>query len=816
MSLSRRQKWMLIAAALCFTALVAAAVLVHYVPVYVETRLLPRLAAQAGFDLQTLNIRRVGWRALDGGPIRLTLGGRPFLVIDAVQIDYSPLSLARKQIRSVVLSGLRLEISLNDQGTAIEGFTGGVPASAASKAPVTLADLETVMAIGLEHLALRHAAVILHWRSRTFYFPMNLEFTTQRPASGQMDLKAQWVLRRNPIDFSCHLDTRANTWALYATGPGLRLETWADLLALAGPVSAAGQVDLEAELQGAMLPVAIGSLSSQIRLSRTQIGVPQAMVKNGLHADQNDQALIVTITKTQDKPWLWSAGPLWIDGPLPVQIPQLEGQVAQAPQGWTADATVQTQFPQGLIQCPRVTLHAEWSSAEGGQVQARVEFPEAKITHDQVLVVLPQNRIDARLHRNGDAAWALSAALISQNGHLTSKAHGIEARGLYLHLPLEWPQVPAPPAGEVRAANILWDNNDIGGLQGRIGLAGQTVWAKARHHSKLFQGLTVQLDAQAGADGIQARAQIPPHKISGAMDLGRIVPAAAGYVVSGGLQAQAEVEYKGCGITSGARVQIQQGTLRQDRSRLAVEGIVCDLRLVDLMSLRSAPQQKLKVDAMTMGNLAVNDLDVDFQIETGPTLFIERAGLRWCHGAVQTHALRFNPEHKEIEATLYCDRLNLAMLLGQLGVAQGSGEGQVNGRIPLRWHEGQLSFENGFLYSTPGQGGTIKLSATQDLMKNLPPDSPQFSQLDIASEALQDYSYNWARLKLNSEDEILRLQLQFDGKPNRPLPFGYNPVTGNLQRIQTTGEATFLGIAIDLNFNIPLKKILQYKNLWPQ
>jgi hypothetical protein len=156
------------------------------------------------------------------------------------------------------------------------------------------------------------------------------------------------------------------------------------------------------------------------------------------------------------------------------------------------------------------------------------------------------------------------------------------------------------------------------------------------------------------------------------------------------------------------------------------------------------------------------------------------------------------------------------MVLEQLGAAQADGEGTVNGRIPILWHNGRLSFDNGFLYSTPGQTGAIQLSGTQALLAGLPPGTPQHTQLDIATEALKDYTYKWAKLNVRSENDILLLKLQFDGKPNRLLPFAYDQSLGQFKRVSGAGQADFKGISIDLNLRSPLNDIINYKDLLKQ
>jgi hypothetical protein len=153
-------------------------------------------------------------------------------------------------------------------------------------------------------------------------------------------------------------------------------------------------------------------------------------------------------------------------------------------------------------------------------------------------------------------------------------------------------------------------------------------------------------------------------------------------------------------------------------------------------------------------------------------------------------------------------------VLEQLGGAEASGDGAVNGRIPVRWQNGRLRFDDGFLYSTPSQAGTIKLRGMDLPLEGLAPGSPQRTQLDIATEALKDYSYEWAKLNLTSQNGDLLLRLELDGRPNRLLPFAYDPQTGSFQRYAGEGQAEFKGIRIDLNFRTPLDRILDYKTLW--
>ena len=67
---------------------------------------------------------------------------------------------------------------------------------------------------------------------------------------------------------------------------------------------------------------------------------------------------------------------------------------------------------------------------------------------------------------------------------------------------------------------------------------------------------------------------------------------------------------------------------------------------------------------------------------------------------------------------------------------------------------------------------------------------------------------------LNTEGENLLLQMQMDGKPAKTLPFIYSKDVGGFIRVEAEGEGSrFQGIRLDVNFRLPLNKLLQYRDL---
>jgi hypothetical protein len=69
-------------------------------------------------------------------------------------------------------------------------------------------------------------------------------------------------------------------------------------------------------------------------------------------------------------------------------------------------------------------------------------------------------------------------------------------------------------------------------------------------------------------------------------------------------------------------------------------------------------------------------------------------------------------------------------------------------------------------------------------------------------------------LNITSEGDELFLQMQMDGKPAHTLPFVYNKDIGGFMKVESDAKGSkFQGIRLDVNFRLPLNKLLQYKDL---
>ncbi len=308
--------------------------------------------------------------------------------------------------------------------------------------------------------------------------------------------------------------------------------------------------------------------------------------------------------------------------------------------------------------------------------------------------------------------------------------------------------------------------------------------------------------------------QIPSYELPAESDLGRFVPEAKGVTLSGTISAQGKGSISSAGIHGDVDLAMKGGELRMTDKKITVAGIDANLRFPELPRIRSGPAQPIRFSRAAMGGIVMDGGMFDVQVESENTLFIEKGRLNWCGGKVDAQALRITAGKQDYQVSLYCQRLGLSRILEQLGTVNARGSGTVNGRIPIAYSNGRIRFDDGFLFSTPGETGQIQLSGTEMLTRGIPTGTPQFAQVELAQEALKNYAYTWAKLGLASEGEDFVMRLQFDGKPVNPLPFIYKKEIGSFVRVKAGAQGSvFQGIGLDVNLRLPLNQLLQYKDM---
>ena len=488
----------------------------------------------------------------------------------------------------------------------------------------------------------------------------------------------------------------------------------------------------------------------------------------------------------------------------------------QVPAVRVASESVNIFFPRFVL-TGETKLNAD--PPPGGVSKFNLDLSGAVVTAPSATIKLKRLSMSGRMARDKQGKQKMSGRLRFADTRLEGNPENLALRGAQGSIPFEFPASSSGQKGMISIKNTQFNQLDLGSVQADIRQTASGLSFSGKLQNPILPALAVKFsgtsDFQNAADH-QTRASftISYPQTGPEIDLGKFLPAAEGFTFSGKLWEQGDIVIGNNGWKAAAKSRVHNGTLRHRKNKIAVEGIQTELLIPDLIKLQSAPGQKLRFARASLGDMTMDNGEIDFQIESPQSFLIEKSHFIWCNGNVDAPAIRFKAGIEDYQLILYCDRLDLAKVLEQFGAASVEAGGELNGRIPIQYKNGQLSFKDGFLFTTPGQTGKIRMKDTEILTAGIPPGTSQYVQLELARKALEDYDYTWAKLNLTTEGEDLLLNMQLDGKPAQSLPFVYRKDIGGFAKVEADVQgSTFQGIRLDVNFRLPLNKIMQYQEL---
>jgi hypothetical protein len=423
-----------------------------------------------------------------------------------------------------------------------------------------------------------------------------------------------------------------------------------------------------------------------------------------------------------------------------------------------------------------------------------------------------QGAVSPRL-MSGEKVLQAEGKIRLVNAEITERGSTVALGGIEGTIPWAWPQTGKVMAGGVKVPRMQWKDIDLGSFKGDITFKDMIYSLEGKYTSSLFKGVVAKVSGRAGLAGSAYFGELALQSgmtSFAPINLGKFDRGLDKSYFSGELGIDTLLKFGESGLQGKMQVNLHKGIFEIPEKKYTVKGIDLSMLLPELPNLRTAPAQTLNFTEASIGNLTFSQGKLVWQLESTTSIFLEEGVVQWAGGRVFTNSVRLSPEMKEVVVPIFCDRLKLTELLHQFGMNDAAGEGTVNGRIPLRIGRDTIGFEDGFLYSSPGQGGSIKIAALDLLSTGIPKNSPQFGQVDFAAEALKNFRYNWVKLLLDTEGEDLIMQMQMDGRPVQSLPFSYDSKTGVLHRTDNTEQGIDQPIRLDVNFRLPLNRFLGY------
>lgn len=752
-----------------------------WTPRYLE-RLVPQLAADMGITLTEFQIRNAGLFSADIGPVQLGDGERS-LRISNVHVTYTPTSLKLGRVSSVELDGVSLLC-------AWDGSSFSLPVLDLLPKSEEKSETSDLPVLPLDSLVIRDASL----RCDIDGTQLTIPFSARIRPGATFDFEATLTPRDQEVALTGSLGPTTNDLELSLATANFRLGAFDDLL----PIPITGHFDFA--LEGKLDISKPETLNATFKFNAANCDLA------ALGFELAEGAVVSTKGRIEEETIYFSLEPVSIETPFPV--------TAGITTGWLSADSLFAQF-----------------NLEGAGVEMGGRFEADKADDLWDIAVTAVNPDNLTVKTTGRiihlAGFTFSLAGLAGPGQAEMVLDcstrgaalggtGLRSGGLRLTLPLKWPAPKRHTPGKLRLSSLRFDKHKLGTVSARVRQQDMDVAYGGTLYTNILPDLRVPFSGLASMTSRDATLNfsVDKYTLPDNFDPATLNPSLEDLKLSGVINVNGSVRVDRDGIQSRLGAIFSDGTLAFTEGTTSVSGIRLAFEVPDLLSMRSAPAQRLTFDTLAAGNIHLTDGVIKYQLEPEGVVLVEQAGFNWAGGHVASRSFRLVPDSKEYEVTLFCSNLKLSDILSQLGLAQAQGEAALSGELPVSWKNGKISFNSGFLHSTPGEGGIIQVEAMEDLISSIPKGTPQRGQLELAREAVRDFEYKWVRIKADTVGEDLLVRLSVDGKPKSTLPFVYRKEFGGFMRV--TGDvkgSNFQGLRLDVNFSVPLDRILLYKDI---
>lgn len=808
-----------------------------FFPFFLEKKLLPRLAQAIGFPESSCEVRKFSLTGLDLASLQLGYPENHFLSFDSVRLDYSLSGLLRKHMKKVIVSGVEIRVAYKDGRFVIPGmnmedfFKGNAEANYDNQndAPRQLLPLTS------GELEVRNAAITIVSDNSSLRIPFGMK-AKPFSSSGKTTISG--------YDFQVwfHLDIKTHV-------PALKI---------------ASRIDIHARR-------CFPPYKTDIRLNFSGLDIDYEGYR--IMNSPGNIPLTIDIAKKQDA-FHATFSPFCIVSPFPAELTmepntgchirfsqegmEIEGEflVNFSRELWNASSPAGLQllnsgvFPlrfagtkkgnawQFFLDAPpsgkALQFHRQVDTfsfspqslsirGKGAESEGAVDFSLAISDITYISDSFQAGIRDFRIYGNSSlqSSHVSTMHAFTQLSGAEFTAGGFSAKKMDAVIPFQWP-IPLPqgekPEYQVEENRYLtvgaikYRGRELGTISAVPYQAGTGVCFTGQYRD-FFPYFHIDFTAMAGISNegnVLSEIDFQSSDSGSAVniDLGKFLPEMSGMFFEGALGIKGKYQSTGSATTSGAIISIHNSRIDAPEKKMTLTGIDLDFEIKDLVNFQSAPDQILKFQRFAWGDIEINEGEVEFEMDSS-SFFLRKSSFSWCDGYVHTHGLQIKYGKRDIDIICICDRLTLATLLKQFNLAGADGEGAVNGRIPIHYKGGKIKLNDGFLYSTPGKGGTLRFHD-----ETLSPGAlvaQQTIQLQIAQEALKNFTYDWATLSLQSEGDDLLVLMQMSGRPAGLMPFGFKKDIG-LYKTEGTPKANFQQIDFHINFRLPLDAMLQYSS----
>jgi len=758
-------------------------------------KLLPPLLEQRNLQDVSIRISRLTPYHLNGSVTLQQTTKRP-AVTGEFQVDFSPGTLLRGEIEAVTVENGVIQLIAAGGKLGLRDFSLPSPSPGSSPERATI----PLLPVALQTINFRNIRIELVQPGRqqmsiTVEGKLVPQFTKNKTGGYALAAMEAKITSEGdvPSELQGALKLSGEESRLSLQGRIPALTDIASLLPLPPDIRLQCTMDFDGEL---LLNNALHTVDQL----RARLSFPELVVQRGpVVLTSNEQTPLTFSTQGTAEAFDFTLDNLTLTSPIPVQT-RISGTFTPADRTLQGSATVGSAL---LEQDAAINFFGVFGS-DHSELDLTLTGEKQQST-TQPTIVLGPHQLNAKLALTGGHP-VISSTIGLASVHLPDQDLALEDIAGKLNYTPGNTTSQEHSSGTLTIDSIRYKRQSIAALAATFSPTVSGINYSGELKGRLPGKLRVKFSGTSDAAApLILSFTVPAAQVTNA-SMPNFISLPKGLAFSGRLKGQGDLRYTSGKLEGKGGFSISQGIIDLKEQKIHAEGIATDISLPALPQPTSRPSQQLRIAAMDIGSLKFSDGRIFFRIENQESFFIEKSRFNWCGGKVESGSLRISLVDPELSTTLYCDRLQFTELLGQLGISDAEGSGSLNGRLPLFYNGKEMVFDDGFLFSTPGDSGIVRFNNTAMLRQGLP-EMDQAAYLDYSMKAMENFAYNWTKLTFNSKGNDLLISMQIDGKPASPLPYGYR----NGQLVPTAeGGGIQYPIRLDVNFHLPFGEIFKY------
>ena len=359
--------------------------------------------------------------------------------------------------------------------------------------------------------------------------------------------------------------------------------------------------------------------------------------------------------------------------------------------------------------------------------------------------------------------------------------------------------------GKVAINRIELRRKNLGKADAVLKIEDDNLLIKANHFSEIFSNASMFFRGKmklADFPAWKGDFKIPEFKVKNAGNTGILFPESkVKFLGKIAMEGHLEGNFDSC--DGSGTVSVNDGTLIFDSWKLSNLTTTCVF--TDLFKVQSASHQKLSCRTMKNDSIKLSNMQLEFQTQGWKKLQIERLSANWFGGRLTslTPFALVNDNSVPEKVNFLSSKITLSPFLDYLGVKGFATDAFVGGIIPFSVKDNRILISGASLATETSNRGFLCMN--DDWSKYIKPgtDESQASRKEFTAAALKRFNYNWIRLDVTTTPEMVSVNLNIDGYPDKAIPFKYNAKTKVYERIPSEELGINNDMTIETKFRIP-------------